>query len=198
MKHTHFLLAVLLTALLFAAGCRSRNVTQGMAEGESYDAVISVNAGKETAPEPSAETQEGGTKTPAASEGGLSGLIALMGKTDEEASQMLGQGEENRTQDGNYLVGRIYQTTLFDRACSVYTSYGEDGTVELAVAQFSPEDASACRQGMEQLLGSGSAFAAEELPEEGEGFFWIVENLTISLFISADSVNLDISTEKNP
>ena len=85
MKHTHFLLAVLLTALLFAAGCRSRNVTQGMAEGESYDAVISVNAGKETAPEPSAETQEGGTKTPAASEGGLSGLIALMGKTDEEA-----------------------------------------------------------------------------------------------------------------
>ena len=184
MKHTHFLLALLLTALLFAAGCRSRNVTQGMAEGESYDAVISVNAGKETAP--------------AASKGGLSGLIALMGKTDEEASQMLGQGEENRTQDGNYLVGRIYQTTLFDRACSVYTSYGEDGTVELAVAQLSPEDASACRQGMEQLLGSGSAFAAEELPEEGEGFFWIVENLTISLFISADSVNLDISTAKNP
>ena len=108
MKHTHFPVAVLLTALLFAAGCRSRNVTHGMAEGESYDVVISVNAGKETAP--------------AASKGGLSGLIALMGKTDEEASQMLGQGEENRTQDGNYLVGRSYQTTLSDRACSGYTS----------------------------------------------------------------------------
>ena len=33
MKHTHFLLAVLLTALLFAAGCRSRNVTQGISQG---------------------------------------------------------------------------------------------------------------------------------------------------------------------
>lgn len=178
-----FMLALLCLTALGAGGCRARNVTSGMAEGEAYDAVITVHGRTEAARE---------------EEAGLGDLIALLGKTDEEAAGLLGGGEENRTADESHLVGRIYRTALFGTACSVYTSYGENGAVEMAVIRFETDDAQGCKQEMERLLGDGTPMPEEEMPEGGQGWRWSVEGIGLTLCGAGDSVSLDISGGAGP
>ena len=137
------ILFLVLTAALLG-GCTPRNVTKGMAEGEAYDAVISVK-GKQEEGAPEAEAldsdkvaSEAETLDPDKADsdsGELLALAGLLGKTDDEAAEAFGGGEENRTEDGKALVGRSYETTLFGKACSVHTSYDDNGLVWLVLAE---------------------------------------------------------------
>ena len=121
------ILFLVLTAALLG-GCTPRNVTKGMAEGEAYDAVISVKGKQEEgAPEaealdsdkvaseaetldPDKADSEAETLDPdktASDSGELLALAGLLGKTDDEAAEVFGGGEENRTEDGKQ-AGRSF------------------------------------------------------------------------------------------
>lgn len=62
---------------------------------------------------------------------GMIGQVAeLLGMQDSETVTLLGGGEENWTEDHSFYIGRIFQPEIDGKSYPVYTSCGEDGTVE--------------------------------------------------------------------
>lgn len=205
-KYTGVCFACALALLL--GGCSVRNVTRGMEEGEHYDAVISVkgNGGADTAgnadgsaasAEADSGREDGADEGAASAEAGaqrlyeqLRELSLLVGRTDEEAGQMLGGGEENRTADGTVLVGRNYQAALFDRTCSIYTSYDEAGMVSLVVAQLPGQNAEEYERQLEALFGEGRVLEDESMGEKSQQ--WDDSGYRYTLNESEDAVSLDV------
>lgn len=166
---------VLAAALAFSlCSCKAQNVTAGMGEGEVYDAVITVKGGQ------------------------LAALADLLGKTDEEAALLLGGGEENRTADGSYLVGRNYTAELFGSTCPVYSSYDEDGRVFMVLAELNGMDAGECAEKLDEITGvSGSEVLPdpeieEESNKEEETRIWEWNGCQLTLFASGELVTLDL------
>ena len=54
----------------------------------------------------------------------------LVGMNDEATADLLGGGEENWTEDSSFYIGRTYNVQLFDVPCQVFTTCGQDNTVE--------------------------------------------------------------------
>lgn len=177
-KYTGACIACALVLML--SGCTARNVTRGMGEGEHYDAVISVKGKGSAAAEAASESLFGQLKA----------LTELVGKTDEEACQMLGGGEENRTADGALLVGRNYQTVLFEQTCNVYTSYDEAGMVSLVVAELNGQEAETYGRQLEALFGEARASEDEELEEKS--WQWDDGGYRYTLNELEDAVSLDV------
>ena len=223
------ILFLVLTAALLG-GCTPRNVTKGMAEGEAYDAVISVKGKQEEgAPEaealdsdkvaseaeildPDKADSEAETLDPdktASDSGELLALAGLLGKTDDEAAEVFGGGEENRTEDGKALVGRSYETTLFGKACSVHTSYDDNGLVWLVLAEPRELAAQELRERICAVTGSRPEEALEKMPEEtleetleetgesgtdsGKTSDWNWGGIGISLYEADGGVSLSLS-----
>ena len=211
------ILFLVLTAALLG-GCTPRNVTKGMAEGEAYDAVISVK-GKQEEGAPEAEAldsdkvaSEAETLDPdktASDSGELLALAGLLGKTDDEAAEAFGGGEENRTEDGKALVGRSYETTLFGKACSVHTSYDDNGLVWLVLAEPRELAAQELRERICAVTGGRPEEALEKMPEEtleetlgetgesgtdsGKTSDWNWGGIGISLYEADGGVSLSLS-----
>lgn len=215
------ILFLVLTAALLG-GCTPRNVTKGMAEGEAYDAVISVKGKQEEgaqeaaleaeAVDPDKADSEAETLDPdktASDSGELLALAGLLGKTDDEAAEAFGGGEENRTEDGKALVGRSYETTLFGKACSVHTSYDDNGLVWLVLAEPRELAAQELWERICAVTGSRPEEALEKMPEEtleetlgetgesgtdsGKTSDWNWGGIGISLYEADGGVSLSLS-----
>ncbi|MBQ7841194.1 MAG: hypothetical protein IJ390_12045 [Lachnospiraceae bacterium] len=189
MKRKAGIVFIICMLSLFCSACQVQNVTHGMNEGEHYDAVVSVK-GNETEKSDSKQEELIRLKSE------FDAITALLGKVDEEAAAMLGGGSETRTEDG-YLVGRSYQTMLFDRECFVVTSYGEAETVEMIFAGLSGDDISGYKEKLDLLLGSKAvALSADEtqqgLEEDENGWLWNVGKYAVTLYESEEAVSLDI------
>lgn len=212
-----YILFLVLTAALLG-GCTPRNVTKGMAEGEAYDAVVSVKGKQEEgaqeaaleaeAVDPDKADSEAETLDPdktASDSGELLALAGLLGKTDDEAAGAFGGGEENRTEDGKALVGRSYETTLFGKACSVHTSYDDNGLVWLVLAEPRELAAQELRERICAVTGSRPEEALEKMPEEtleetgesgtdsGKTSDWNWGGIGISLYEADGGVSLSLS-----
>lgn len=66
------------------------------------------------------------TQTTASQSLSFSDLSALLGKSDADVSKVLGEGTENVTADGSFLIGREYQSTVLDTKVKLYTTYAND------------------------------------------------------------------------
>lgn len=196
-------MTILLAAVLALSisGCKAQNVTRGMGENQAYDAVITVKGNhrdeqeetlaekeSQTALEETAESREGRQ---------LLELAALLGKTDEEAAPLLGGGKENTTADGSYLVGRNYRTELLGEQRNVYSSYGEDGTVFMVLAELENLEASDCVELLNTVTGvtpkEEQAQAEETSAEEEQSFCWEWKDYQLQLFVSGGLITLDIT-----
>ncbi len=175
--------------LLFTGGCSVRNVTPGMAEGEKYDAVISVK-GKDAEPDAAGTLAE---ESADRDREDLAGLRMLLGKTDEEAAGLLGGGTENRTADGSLLVGRNYSAKFFGEECSIYTSYDEKGAVFMALVQLPGGLGQEWKARLEAVTGKQAV--SEETEEEGQSFQWSYEGCLVTLYAAEGAVSLDIMAE---
>ena len=182
---------VRMTCIFLAAvvlgGCTPRNVTKGMEQGEAYDAVISVKGKQE-------KTQEMLSDRVASDSKQLLELAGLLGRTDEEVAGLLGGGTENRTEDGELLVGRDYETEFFGKSCSVHTSYDDAGTVWLALAEPQDADADEVRERIEAVTGN----KPKETLEEDDADFsktleWNWEGIGISLYESEGGISISLS-----
>lgn len=159
------------------AACGVHNVSRGQAEGEAYDAVISVKGRDESSKELLMDE--------------LSGLTELVGKDDETAAGLLGGGEENRTEDGAVLVGRNYRTELFGQECSVYTSYDEAALVSMVVAELPGQDAEGYSAMLTALFGEAAVFEDEETGEVSR--YWENGGYRFTLYEFEDAVSLDVN-----
>lgn len=95
----------------------------------------------------------------------LDGLTDLLGKTDAELTEMLGEGTENWTSDKSFFIGRTYEVTLEDSAATLYT-----------IAQ---DDEARTVQSLSVWLSDGSAEVSEETVDG-----WID---TLTAYIGADA-----------
>lgn len=60
----------------------------------------------------------------------LKDVAAMVGMKDEETADLFGGGEENWTADKSFYIGRNYQVDLYGDTYKVFTTCGEDKTVE--------------------------------------------------------------------
>lgn len=95
----------------------------------------------------------------------LDGLTGLLGKTDAELTETLGEGTENWTSDKSFFIGRTYAVTLEDSAATLYT-----------IAQ---DDEARTVQSLSVWLSDGSAEVSEEIVNG-----WID---TLTAYIGADA-----------
>lgn len=95
----------------------------------------------------------------------LDGLTGLLGKTDAELTETLGEGTENWTSDKSFFIGRTYAVTLKDSAATLYT-----------IAQ---DDEARTVQSLSVWLSDGSTEVSEETVNG-----WID---TLTAYIGADA-----------
>lgn len=190
-------------------GCTVKNVSRGQAEGEAYDAVISIK-GNGTGTKKSADADihtevlgETGSEAKALPvepedeaamkqlRGQLIALTELVGEDDETAAGLLGGGEENRTEDEAVLVGRNYRTELFGQECSVYTSYDEAALVSMVVAELPGENAADYEKLLSNLFGE--ATASDDAETEEKSWYWENGGYRFTLYESDGAVSLDVN-----
>lgn len=187
MKCAGVRMACIFLAAVLLGGCTPRNVTKGMEQGEAYDAVISVKGKQE-------KTQEMLSDRVASDSEQLLELAGLLGKTDEEAAGLLGGGAENRTEDGELLVGRDYETELFGKSCSVHMSYDDAGTVWLVLAEPQEADADELRERLEAVTGNEPEETLEEDDADfGKTLDWNWGGIGISLYESEGGISISLS-----
>lgn len=213
MKNRKIKMVCLLCVLaVVLGGCSVRNVSRGQAEGEAYDAVISVKGRDEAAAgsgsagggaEENAEVSDDVTEQKASDvtledDAGLellleqmTALTELVGKDDETAAELLGGGEENRTADGALLIGRSYRIELFGQECSVYTSYDEAGLVSVVVAELPGQDVESCKESLTELFGD--AVLSEDEEAEEKSWYWESGGYRFTLYEFDDALSLDVN-----
>ncbi len=74
------------------------------------------------------ETQPSEDSVSEASETSLADIKNLVGMKDKDTADLFGGGQENR--NGDFYIGRIYQAILDGNEYSMFTSCGQDSTVE--------------------------------------------------------------------
>ena len=77
-----------------------------------------------------AETESAGAEAAGPEAEDLKDVAGLVGMNDEVTADLLGGGEENWTEDSSFYIGRTYNVQLFDVPCQVFTTCGQDNTVE--------------------------------------------------------------------
>lgn len=178
MKNRKIWMVCLLCVLaVMLGGCSVRNVSRGQAEGEAYDAVISVKGRDEAGTELLLEQ--------------LTALTELVGKDDGIAAGLLDGGEENRTADGTILIGRSYRIELFGQECSVYTSYDEAGLVSVVVAELPGLDAESCKESITALFGD--AVPSDDAESEEKSWYWENGGYRFTLYEFDDALSLDVN-----
>lgn len=118
------ILALAVTAGLMA-GCGSAGKS-----GTVPEETQTVAETTETAESESSLAETSQTAAEESEEVFLEDLAGLLGMQDADTADLLGGGEENWTEDRSFYIGRIYQAEVEGVPCEVFTTCGEDKTVE--------------------------------------------------------------------
>ena len=141
--------ALMLACLLAACGTKQAEGpesgigTESAAETESAKGAESmpeteVAEKTESAPEDEETGEMQQTDTPGAEseteqgtdpQAALKELAGLLGMQDEQTAGLFGGGEENRTEDKSFYIGRIYEVEMGGTVYPVYTSCDENNVV---------------------------------------------------------------------
>ena len=102
----------------------------------------------------------------------LKEIAAVPGRKDEDTKELFGGGEENWTEDGAFYIGRIYEIELFGTKCKLFTTCGEDRTVESVSLwivsgerDVTDEEAMLWQERISDLMGTEPSGSGE--PSEG-------------------------------
>ncbi len=129
MRWKHFVIAAASACIL--AGCNqyepietpeTQKTTEAQTEETSASEIQTgeIQSSESSSSEPS--------ETSKLSEASLADIKNLVGMKDEDTANLFGGGQENWSND--FYIGRIYQVTLDGNEYSMFTSCGQDDTVE--------------------------------------------------------------------
>lgn len=123
MKWKHFAIAA--TAASILTGCSPYAPIETPKTSEAME----KQTEKASTPKIQAEeTQPSEDSVSEASETSLADIKNLVGMKDKNTADLFGGGQENR--NGDFYIGRIYQVILDGNEYSMFTSCGQDSTVE--------------------------------------------------------------------
>lgn len=175
---------VILTGLVTACavtGCSSpQETTETQETAETQEA-----AGAEAA-----ETQEAVS---------LEELSAMLGMEDLETAELFGGGTENWTEDKETYIGRIYSVELNDRQCQVYTSCGDDETVEsvsiwIVNGEHNVTDAEAAEWAdlVTDFMGTEPITDSETSEGGSRNHRWRADGMAASMYQMKDSLSVSL------
>ncbi|MGI5947497.1 MAG: hypothetical protein ACOX8K_08840 [Lachnospiraceae bacterium] len=125
-KWQNFIIAS--AAAYILAGCSQHTPIETTVSAETT-AEITTEETKEAEMETNeTESSADETETTAGNETSLTDIKSLVGMNDEDTAGLLGGGEENWS--NNFYIGRIYKVNLDGTEYSLFTTCGQDGTVE--------------------------------------------------------------------
>lgn len=104
--------------------CMAASLLSGCTHPESHSPLAdALLAGMSSAKAEEAESERESREM-------LKTLLEIPGMKDEQTDSLLGDGEENWTEDRKLYIGRAYQAELFGEECRILTSCSNDRTVE--------------------------------------------------------------------
>ena len=156
-----FMLMVGLSGLLMGCGTGSQ-----IKEEETIAITEEVSGEKETAVKE--ETQEQEMSEEKDENAGLAELKDMLGMKDADTAGLLGGGEENWTKDQSFYIGRNYQTELYGIPCKVFTTCGEDRTVESVSVWIVSGEREVTEQEVEEWADRITEMMGVQPSEEGE------------------------------
>ena len=156
-----FMLMVGLSGLLMGCGTGSQ-----IKEEETIAITEEVSGEKETAVKE--ETQEQEMSEEKDENAGLAELKDMLGMKDADTAGLLGGGEENWTEDQSFYIGRNYQTELYGIPCKVFTTCGEDRTVESVSVWIVSGEREVTEQEVEEWADRITEMMGVQPSEEGE------------------------------
>lgn len=120
----------------------------------------------------------------------IESILDMLGKTDEQAADMLGGGELNQTDDG-ILIGRLYEVELFGEQLQAGTLYDENGEISVVTMQLNEPDAEAYRMQLTDILGEPEKTDTQESESGSTATVWKEEKGSILLYQSYGLVSLE-------
>ena len=156
-----FMLMVGLSGLLMGCGIGSQ-----IKEEETIAITEEASGEKETAVKE--ETQEQEMSEEKDENAGLAELKDMLGMKDADTAGLLGGGEENWTEDQSFYIGRNYQTELYGIPCKVFTTCGEDRTVESVSVWIVSGEREVTEQEAEEWADRITEMMGVQPSEEGE------------------------------
>ncbi len=156
-----FMLVAGLSGLLMGCGTGSQ-----IKEEETIAITEEASGEKETAVKE--ETQEQEMSEEKDENAGLAELKDMLGMKDADTAGLLGGGEENWTEDQSFYIGRNYQTELYGIPCKVFTTCGEDRTVESVSVWIVSGEREVTEQEAEEWADRITEMMGVQPSEEGE------------------------------
>lgn len=127
----------------------------------------------------------------------LTECMTLVDKQDAEVMGLLGGGRENRTEDGRFLRGRIYEVNVFGENTEVFTVYDDEGYVCCVTMRLKSSDVTQYEQQLRAVFGEPLT-AAEPTAEKGVIWTdWQLKDIRMTLFEKGDSVVLELRKQVN-
>lgn len=130
----------------------------------------------------------------------LDGLTDLLGKTDAELTETLGEGTENWTSDKLFFIGRTYAVTLEDSAATLSSSAQDDEarTVQSLSVWLSDGSAEVSEETVDGWIDTLTAYIGAEAevsgPSEGgaQTWHWSRDSVYYDLQLLAQILTLSI------
>lgn len=146
-----------MTLAMTACGQKSQGTNESPSATEQVVTTVAENdqeitqGGDDTEKETKEETkEEKDEKEEGATWDQLSGML---GMSDQESESLFGGGIKNQTEDQTILIGRNYQTSLFDYPAEIHTMYDENQTIYLVQAELDGMSVSDCQAEITNAVG---------------------------------------------
>lgn len=129
-RYRTFILGLMLVSVMILTTACGSAGAGGETDASYSEEETMVSRDSEESTEKESETEEnadgatGGIET-----ADLEKIAELLGKSDLQAAEAFGGGEENWTEDKSFYIGRIYKVKLFDEEVKVYTTYDDQELV---------------------------------------------------------------------
>lgn len=130
----------------------------------------------------------------------LETIAELLEKSELQAAEVFGGGEENWTEDKRFYIGRIYRVSLFDEEVTIYTSYDDKqlvNSVSIWLVNWEQnvkeEDAMQWVERLSEFTGT-KPDVRDTVSEGGsKNWKWFLEDRAVTLYWQEDMLTISMN-----
>lgn len=122
----------------------------------------------------------------------IDNTFGLLGKDDEQSKDFFGGSEVNKTSDGEYLIGRIYNINIFGEETQLFTSYDANGVVNSINFMLAGKTVDEYASAITEVLGQPTEI--NDTPTEGGSTYtlWTIGDDLFYLYSGYDVITVQL------
>lgn len=122
----------------------------------------------------------------------IDNIFELLGKDDEQSKDFFGGSEVNKTSDGDYLIGRIYNINIFGEETQLFTSYDANGIVNSINFMLADKSVEEYSSAITEVLGQPTE--VNDTPTEGGSTYtlWTIGDDLFYLYSGYDVITVQL------